>query len=354
MSDVAARRQFDRRLFLITAVAFPITILVGFGPTYYSRGLVAAPLPSLLVHVHGLMMTLWVGLFVVQVALISAKRVRLHRRLGYAAVGLAVLILATGLPTALRAAKYGSASFPPGIPPLSVTADFEGAFRIADRAGLLLVPHGGELRGPDHVRQCVDGLGAHRLGHGVRSVEDPALLDRLVESGVALEVCPVSNVSLGVYSDLTSVPLPQLLAAGATVALGADDPLLFGSRLAGQYATMRAAHDLDDLTLARLAEMSFTASQAPSDVVAAAQAGHRRLARLTRAEGGGGGGGKGKSERAADRHGLVDQPDAEALVDPVAHLAGERQQVLGAGAAAVGERQGVLGRRPRPLPRAGP
>ena len=89
--------------------------------------------------------------------------------------------------------------------------------------------------------------------------------------GVALEVCPVSNVSLGVYSDLTSVPLPQLLAAGATVALGADDPLLFGSRLAGQYATMRAAHDLDDATLARLAEMSFEASQAPSDVVEAAR-----------------------------------------------------------------------------------
>ena len=66
-------------------------------------------------------------------------------------------------------------------------------------------------------------------------------------------MCPVSNVSLGVYCDLTSVPLPQLLAAGATVALGADDPLLFGSRLAGQYATMRAAHDLDDATLARLA-----------------------------------------------------------------------------------------------------
>ena len=119
MSDVAARREFDRRLFLIAAVAFPITILVGFGPTYYARGLVAAPLPSLLVHVHGLMMTLWVGLFVAQVALISAKRIRLHKRLGYGAIGLAVLIIATGLPTAARAAKYGSASFPPGIPPLS-------------------------------------------------------------------------------------------------------------------------------------------------------------------------------------------------------------------------------------------
>jgi adenosine deaminase len=97
------------------------------------------------------------------------------------------------------------------------------------------------------------------------------VLDRIVASGVALEVCPVSNVSLGVYSDLTSVPLPELLAAGATVALGADDPLLFGSRLAGQYATMRAAHELDDATLAGLAEMSFAASRAPSDVVEAAR-----------------------------------------------------------------------------------
>jgi adenosine deaminase len=151
------------------------------------------------------------------------------------------------------------------------TEDFAGAFRIAERADLLLVPHGGELRGADHVTACLDDLGAQRLGHGVRSVEDPAVLDRIVSAGIALEVCPVSNVSLGVYSDLTSVPLPQLLAAGATVALGADDPLLFGSRLAGQYATMRAAHELDDATLARLAEMSFEASRAPSDVVEAAR-----------------------------------------------------------------------------------
>jgi adenosine deaminase len=149
------------------------------------------------------------------------------------------------------------------------TADFAGAFQIAERAGLLLTPHGGELRGPEHIRLCLDTLHADRLGHGVRAAEDPALLDRIVEAGVALEVCPVSNVALGVYSDLTSVPLPTLLAAGATVALGADDPLLFGSRLAGQYATMRAAHELDDVQLAELARMSVRASRAPDDVKAA-------------------------------------------------------------------------------------
>ncbi|THJ08803.1 adenosine deaminase [Nocardioides sp.] len=153
-----------------------------------------------------------------------------------------------------------------------LTTDFAGAFAIAERAGLLLAPHGGELRGPEHIRTCLDSLHAHRLGHGVRAAEDPELLARIVDAGVALEVCPVSNVALGVYSDPFSVPLPTLLDAGATVALGADDPLLFGSRLAGQYATMRAAHELTDEQLAELARMSFRASRAPKDVVEAATA----------------------------------------------------------------------------------
>jgi adenosine deaminase len=148
-----------------------------------------------------------------------------------------------------------------------VTADFGPAFAIADRAGLLLAPHGGELRGPDNIRACLDDLRAQRLGHGVRTAEDPALLERVAAAGVTLEVCPVSNVALGVYSDPTSVPLPQLLAGGAQIALGADDPLLFGSRLEGQYASMRAAHELGDETMAELARMSFRGSRAPSDVV---------------------------------------------------------------------------------------
>jgi adenosine deaminase len=146
-----------------------------------------------------------------------------------------------------------------------VTTEFAPAFAIAERAGLRLVPHGGELLGPASVRTCVESLHAQRLGHGVRAVEDPSVLAEVVERGIALEICPVSNVALGVYSDLTSVPLPDLLAAGATVALGADDPLLFGSRLAAQYATMRAAHELGDETLAELAAMSVRASCAPDE-----------------------------------------------------------------------------------------
>lgn len=143
------------------------------------------------------------------------------------------------------------------------TEEFAPAFRIAERAGLMLAPHGGELLGPRSVRTCLEDLHADRLGHGVRSVEDPALLELVATRGIPLEVCPVSNVSLGVYSDLSSVPLPTLLEAGATVALGADDPLLFGSRLTGQYATMRAAHGLSDEQLAELGRMSIRASRAP-------------------------------------------------------------------------------------------
>jgi adenosine deaminase len=143
------------------------------------------------------------------------------------------------------------------------TEDFAPAFAIARRAGLRAFPHAGELVGPANIRVAVERLGADRLGHGVRSVEDPALLDEVVRRGIALEVCPTSNVSLGVHSDLSSVPVPTLLEAGATVALGADDPLLFGSRLHAQYAAVRAAHDLDDATLAALARMSVEASCAP-------------------------------------------------------------------------------------------
>jgi adenosine deaminase len=145
------------------------------------------------------------------------------------------------------------------------TRDFAPAFRIAERAGLLLTPHGGELLGADAARLCVEELHADRLGHGIRVVEDPALLDLIVSREIALEVCPVSNVALGVYSDPSSLPLPELMAAGATIALGADDPLLFGSRLAGQYATMRAAHELSDVQLADLARSSIRASRASDE-----------------------------------------------------------------------------------------
>ncbi|HEY8662718.1 MAG TPA: adenosine deaminase [Propionibacteriaceae bacterium] len=143
-----------------------------------------------------------------------------------------------------------------------ITEEWTHAFAIARRAGLPGVPHGGELSGPEHVRRIVDSLGPARLGHGVRTAEDPALLEELVSRGIAFEVCPTSNVHLGVYENLADVPLRTMVEAGATVALGADDPLLFFSRLTDQYELARDVHGFTDAELAALASSSITASLA--------------------------------------------------------------------------------------------
>ncbi|MBB1482930.1 adenosine deaminase [Tessaracoccus sp. MC1865] len=145
------------------------------------------------------------------------------------------------------------------------THEWEGAFRIARRAGLPGVPHGGELRGADHLEEVVEHLQPARIGHGVRAVENPDLLSRMVDRGITFEVCPASNVQLGVYREPDEVPLRTLLDAGADIALGADDPLLFLSRLTDQYVTAREVHGLDDAALARLARSSVNASFAPAD-----------------------------------------------------------------------------------------
>ncbi|MFR9675325.1 adenosine deaminase [Streptomyces sp. TR06-5] len=144
--------------------------------------------------------------------------------------------------------------------------DFDRAFAIARDGGLLAAPHGGELSGPSSVRDCLDDLRASRVGHGVRAAEDERLLGRLAERGVTCEVCPASNVALGVYDKAEDVPLRKLWDAGVQMALGADDPLLFGSRLADQYELARHTHGFSDEELAELARQSFRGSAAPEDV----------------------------------------------------------------------------------------
>jgi adenosine deaminase len=150
-------------------------------------------------------------------------------------------------------------------------AEFAPAFRIARRAGLALVPHGGELLGAQSVMETLEFVAPDRIGHGVRSVEDPQVLDAVAEAGVTLEVCPGSNVSLGVYPHLDDVPLRQIMDAGIPVALGADDPLLFGTRLSDQYTAARRL-GLDDAELAELARGSVQGSRAPEQVRASALA----------------------------------------------------------------------------------
>ncbi|CAM5255809.1 adenosine deaminase [Streptomyces violaceorubidus] len=119
--------------------------------------------------------------------------------------------------------------------------DFDRAFAIARDGGLFSAPHRGELTGPASVRDCLDDLEADRIGHGVRAAEDPRLLKRLADRQVTCEVCPASNVALGVYEKPEDVPLRTLFEAGVPMALGADDPLLFGARLAARVPRSRAS-----------------------------------------------------------------------------------------------------------------
>ena len=122
----------------------------------------------------------------------------------------------------------------------------------------------GNCAGPASVRACLDDLHADRIGHGVTAAADAELTKRLAAGKITLEVCPASNVALGVAPDAAAVPLDALLGDGVPVALGADDPLLFGSRLTAQYEIARRVHGLADDQLAELARMSVRGSARPA------------------------------------------------------------------------------------------
>jgi adenosine deaminase len=143
---------------------------------------------------------------------------------------------------------------------------FAPAFAIARDAGLLSAPHAGELAGPASVLGALDALGADRIEHGVRAVEDPELVRRLADSPVCLDVCPTSNLMLAVCPSIEAHPLPALLAAGVRCSINADDSLLFGPGLLQEYELVRDRLGLDDATLADIARSSIDASGAPEDV----------------------------------------------------------------------------------------
>ncbi len=136
-------------------------------------------------------------------------------------------------------------------------APLADVFARAKAAGLKSLPHAGELLGPTSMRHALDVIGADRIGHGVRCVEDPTLVDELVRRKVPLEVCPSSNVALGVVPSLAAHPLPRLLAAGVEVSLATDDPALFGVELVEEYLRCADAFALGPIELRRLAAASL-------------------------------------------------------------------------------------------------
>lgn len=118
-------------------------------------------------------------------------------------------------------------------------------FDRARAAGLHSAPHAGETAGPASIRGALGALGAERLAHGVRAVEDPALVAHLAERRIPLDIVPTSNILLGVFPSLAAHPLPQLRAAGVIVTVGSDDPPLFDTTLNDEVALLADPFGLD-------------------------------------------------------------------------------------------------------------
>lgn len=179
--------------------------------------------------------------------------------------------LEAGVETARYAAKYRSDGVVAlglgGLEAQHPPEPYEAAFRLAKDAGLGSVPHAGEVAGPASIRGALDALGADRLRHGIRAVEDPELLAELAERGIVCDVCPVSNVRTRAVDSLADHPLPVMVAAGVPCSISTDDPAMFATDLGADYdaaaalgLTAEAAYAAgvrgalcDDTTRARLA-----------------------------------------------------------------------------------------------------
>lgn len=147
-----------------------------------------------------------------------------------------------------------------GAPP----EPFAPAFAAARAAGLHSVPHAGETAGPASVWGALRALGAERIGHGVRSIEDPDLLTYLAERRIPLEVNLTSNICLGIYPDYARHPLPRLLAAGVVVTVNSDDPPLFGTTLTREYQVLVEHFGFTAADLERLVVNALEASFLPA------------------------------------------------------------------------------------------
>jgi adenosine deaminase len=132
-------------------------------------------------------------------------------------------------------------------------------FQEAREAGLHVIAHAGEAAGAASVRQAVLELGAERIGHGIRAIEDPAVLDLLAERGIPLEVCPTSNLHTSTVRDYASHPLPTLLRRGLRCTLNSDDPSISGIDLTHEY---RVASEELGLSKAEIRRMQETALEA--------------------------------------------------------------------------------------------
>ena len=138
--------------------------------------------------------------------------------------------------------------------------DFLWSFDCAREAGLRLTAHAGEWGGPDSVRAALNDLGVERIGHGVRAIEDLALVDELAERGTVLEVCPGSNIALGLYPQWRAHPIGQFYHRGVKVTVSTDDPPFFHTTMAREYDRLADAFDWDAGVFQTLARTALDAA----------------------------------------------------------------------------------------------
>ena len=161
-----------------------------------------------------------------------------------------------GVEQALRVARHAAERPHPYVVGFSMAGDelnfpaqlFAEPYAIAAGAGLGCTMHAGEWAGPESVRAALE-LPITRISHGVRAIEDPALVDELAQRAITLECCPTSNVVLGVFSSYEEHPLRTLAEAGVRVTLGSDDPPYFGASIGGEYDIARERMGFDEAGL---------------------------------------------------------------------------------------------------------
>ena len=168
----------------------------------------------------------------------------------------AIATLDAAMPFREWIAGVGLDSSERGHPP----SKFARVFARARAEGLLVVAHAGEEGPPQYIREALDILHARRIDHGVRCLEDDALVDRLVAEQIPLTVCPLSNVRLRVFDTMRDHPLRTMLKRGLKVTINSDDPAYFGGYINENYLAVAEALDLTRAELEQLARNSFEAS----------------------------------------------------------------------------------------------
>lgn len=147
-----------------------------------------------------------------------------------------------------------------GAETVGAPKDFAWSFDMAREAGLHLTAHAGEWRGPEAIRATLRDLRVERIGHGVRAIEDLALVDELAEAGTVLEVCPGSNLALGLYSGWRKHPIGELYRRGVKVTVSTDDPPFFRTTMTREYERLHEAFDWDEGVFAELARTAADAA----------------------------------------------------------------------------------------------